>query len=220
MGRTHGASRDILLLLLFHVENMWSQCVSAPSVEVCISLRVYAASCTTPLRPSPPPFPLHLFSLIFSACRSRGLFSRKDATSVHRCTVTFRPSFLQNESIGRSLYDERRDFPVGTRAIFFEKISGILFQHRENKFLPSPLHSVSEEETDFISFQQGRTDFQSLLTANRFIASFFLTDPIFENWRTRPDQERKYRDFARTFIPRNWSLVLFFASRFTRQIKT
>lgn len=59
MGRAHGASRDILLLLPFHVKNMWSQCVSAPSVEVCISLRVYAASRTTPLRP---PSPSHFTS--------------------------------------------------------------------------------------------------------------------------------------------------------------
>jgi len=129
MGRAHGASRDILLL---HVENMWSQCVSAPS-EVCISLRVCSLLYSFPL-PSPT-FLLRPFSLIFSACRRRRLFSRKDATSVHRA-VTFRPSFLQNESIGHPLYDERRNFSVRTDNIFRENISGILYQRSKINFSP------------------------------------------------------------------------------------
>lgn len=113
-----------ILLLLLHVENMWSQCVSAPSEKVCISLRVCSLPYFSPLS-TPPLIPPRLFSLIFSACRSRRLFSRKDATSVHRA-VTFRPSFLQNESIGRPLYDERRNFPAGTDDIFRENIGNFI----------------------------------------------------------------------------------------------
>lgn len=92
-------------------------------------------------------------------------------------------------------------FPSG-RTIFFEKISGILFQHRENKFLlPPPLSvflylpSVSGEETDFISFQQGRTDFQSLLTANRFIASFFLSSSLPYSKIGGPDRQRILHEY-------------------------
>lgn len=154
--------------------------------------------CSFPPSPFPPSLLLILLSLIFSACRSRRLFSRKDATSVRRVAraVTFRPSFLQNESIGRPLHDERRNFPAGTDDIFRENIGNFIPTSKINSS-PSP-PPVLGEEMDFISFQQGRTDFQSLLTANRFIAPlFFLAAPIFENWRATPgDRQRKYREFC------------------------
>jgi len=126
MERAHGASRDILLL---YVGNMWSQCVSAPSEEVCISLRV----CSLPYF-SPPPLPLLLFSLIFSACRSRRLFSRKDATSVH-CAVTLRPSFLQNESIGRPPVWRTKELSRRDGRYFSRKYREF-YSNIENKFLP------------------------------------------------------------------------------------
>jgi len=66
------------------------------------------------------------FSLIFSACRSRGGYS--PAKMQHLCIarMTFRPTFLQNESIERPLYDERRNFPVGTDDIFRENIGNFI----------------------------------------------------------------------------------------------
>lgn len=190
---------------------MWSQCV--PSEEVCISLRVYAASRAPPSHPTS--------SRSFSPHVVAGDYS--PAKMQHLCIARGDIPFLQNESIGRPLYDERRNFPAGTDDIFRENI-GNFIPTSKNKFVhPSPpTPSVSGGETDFISFQQGRTDFQSFLTANRFIASFFFAWPLLYSKIGGLGRigRGNIENFARTFIPRNWSLALPFTNRCTHQIET
>lgn len=125
------SSRGMLLLLLFFTEDMWLQCVSAPSEEVCIGLLSRICSLRrlhTFLPSSLPPF----LSLVILSIRSFSLHVQRHALLQRRnicASYEDVSSSLQNESIGTSTaMTNGGTFPLGW-TIFFEKISGILYSN-------------------------------------------------------------------------------------------
>lgn len=90
---------------------------------------------------------------------------------------------------GVRLYDERRNFPVGTDDIFRENIGNFIPTSKINS---SPCFG---RRNGFHFFSTRENWFPISFNCKSIHCLFFLTVPIFENWRTRPNRERKYREF-------------------------
>lgn len=105
-------------LFFSFVGNMWSQCVSAPSEEVCTGLRV----CNLRRRHPPPP-PRRPLAHFLRVSGTTTLPQRRDicASRGDRATI---PSLISTERICRAstAFDERRNFSAGTDNMFRKNI--------------------------------------------------------------------------------------------------
>lgn len=151
-----------IFFFFFFTEDMWSQCVSAPSEEVCIGLPSRRIKPPSPsfLPPPPPFFPCHLLhSFIFSAC----LETCSPAKMQHLRIARRRFVFLAERNLSDvHCYDERRNFPVEMDNIFRENIGNFILERRRDKF---PLFLFrGKKRISFPSKKRARTDSQSLST--------------------------------------------------------